>query len=338
MLASKIGWTDGTWNPWIGCSKVASGCQNCYAEAQASRFGVEWGPGGTRRVAAESAWAKVRSWNRKAEKDGQPLLLFPSLCDPFEDWPGPMIDHYGRVLLRDYGESATGEILPVGVASVSKKDWTDLTMPDVRRRFWKLIDATPWIIWILLTKRPENVLRMWPWADGREYRPEAGQLNDYQMNFRPNVWLLFSASNQEDLDAKHDHLLDCKDLCPVRGLSLEPLIGPIDLVGDSGVNSIEWNGNANWVIGGGESGSKARPCNVDWLVAIADQCKAAGVPFYMKQYGSNPISGSGQEIRCKAKKGDDPSEWIEPLKVQEFPRCLRSRKTFRFCSNKLTRM
>lgn len=124
---TKIAWTDATFNPWIGCSRVSPGCANCYAEALAPRFGVIWGNRGTRRIKAEDSWADPIRWNRAAEREGTRKRVFcASLADVFEDHP-------------------------------------DLARP--RARLFALIEQTPFLDWQLLTKRPENVRRFAPWGD-----------------------------------------------------------------------------------------------------------------------------------------------------------------------------
>ena len=96
---SKIEWTDDTWSPWHGCTKVSEGCKNCYAEKQARRnpgtLGI-WGPTGTRVVTAEASWRQPLKWNRDAAKDGVRKRVFcASIADVFEEWDGPVASHTG---------------------------------------------------------------------------------------------------------------------------------------------------------------------------------------------------------------------------------------------------
>ena len=113
---TKIAWATHTFNPWIGCSKVHAGCQNCYAEAMSGRLGVTWGPNGIRRRTAESTWKQVEKWNRKAacncESDHddehwytcpqhERPRVFPSLCDPFEDFAAAIWDARGVTSMAD---------------------------------------------------------------------------------------------------------------------------------------------------------------------------------------------------------------------------------------------
>jgi len=222
---SAIEWTDATFNPWWGCARVSAACRFCYAEAWAKRTGHDvWGEGGERRLFGDKHWAEPLRWNAKAEKAGKPLRVFcASMADVFEDHPA---------------------------------------LPEPRWRLWGLIDRTPWLTWQLLTKRPENVAGMVPWAWGRS-----------MTSWPPNVWLGTTIENQETADERLPHLL--RPYPAVRFLSYEPALGPV---------SIDLDG-IDWVIAGGESGPKARPPNVDWFRAMRDQCAAAGVPFLFKQWG-----------------------------------------------------
>ena len=337
---TKIQWATHSFSPWIGCAKVHSGCANCYAEAMAGRLGVVWGPNGTRRRTAESTWRQVERWDRQAQKAvdaisawnhvaaSEPALhkpiarprVFPSLCDPFEDWQGPIYDSAGDVICHQ---------LPPGTGT-HRNDPID--MADLRRDFFALIDRTPNLDWMLLTKRPENVRRMWPatpvgYATQREPTAE---------DYRENVWLLYSAYDQATLDTGLPDLLACRDLVPVLGLSAEPLLGPLNIVatveswwntsraGTCTAECLDLRDWLDWVIVGGESGPNARPCNVEWIRSIVRQCGEAGVPCFVKQLGAKPIASIHEGIgRWKPDicdpKGGDISEWPEDLRVQEYP-------------------
>lgn len=130
----------------------------------------------------------------------RPRVLL-SRCDVFEDWDAPLVDRWGQHAFIPTG-GRIGETRPI-------------TMADVRRDFFALIDRTPNLDWLLLTKRPENVRRMWPDVAGSPYIAEAGVMNDFQRCYRSNVWLLASASDQASLEAGLQHLLACRDLCHV---------------------------------------------------------------------------------------------------------------------------
>jgi protein gp37 len=127
---SNIGWTDGTFNPWIGCQKAGEGCDNCYAAAFNHRLGqTDFEKGSKPRLLSDGNWQKPISWNKKASAAGERYLVFAgSMCD-----------------------------------------WADKNADDeVRARFWELIRATPMIQWQLLTKRAPNIAKYLPedWGNG----------------------------------------------------------------------------------------------------------------------------------------------------------------------------
>lgn len=147
------------------------------------------------------------------------------------------------------------------------------------------------------------------------------------------IWLGTTAENQEMADKRIPELL--KIPAAVRFLSCEPLLGPIELGKDA-------LAGIHWIIAGGESGKHARPCNVDWIRGIVRQCMAANVPVFVKQLGSNAWIGrdewhNNQSVKAndlregplvklltEHPKGADPAEWPADLRVQQFPKGVRS--------------
>lgn len=250
---SNIEWTHHTFNPWRGCTKVSTGCKFCYAETMSGRnpsvLGV-WGKRGSRPIAVESYWKHPIKWNRDAMEAGERRRVFcASLADVFE----------GRDTMPESAHEAVER---------------------TRVRLWSLIGQTPWLDWLLLTKRPENISEMLPLAWLKEPQP--------------NVWLGTSTENQEQADERIPHLLRVP--AAVRFLSAEPLLGPVDLspwlVFEGQYEKTEWSlanyGQSqplHWCITGGESGHSARPMHPDWARSLRDQCQAAGVAFHFKQYG-----------------------------------------------------
>jgi len=236
--ASAIEWTDGTWSPCEGCTKVGPGCDHCYAEGMNKwlRKGENWGPGAPRRIYSEEHWAKPIKWQRDATKfdtlHQRHRRVFPSVCDPFDNEASDFL----------------------------------------RQRFFGLIRLTPSIDWLLLTKRIGNAKSMLPkdWGDGY-----------------PNVWLGATVVNQEEADRDIPKLMALS--ARVRFLSIEPMLGPINLhgmvVNEQARRAIGALPGIDWIIAGGESGREARPAHPDWFRSLRDQCKAAGVPFLFKQWG-----------------------------------------------------
>lgn len=292
---TKIEWCDHTFNPWRGCTKIAAGCEHCYAATFAAHnpgtLG-EWGDRGTRVVASESMWSQPLKWNAAAERDGVRRRVFcASLADVFEDWDGQVKTHNGLWAIhnRRFGEETDFGCARLGGGSDA------LYLDGVRRRLFRLIDATPNLDWLLLTKRPENIPAMIP-TTAVNHLGWNGTLAGYwhlAKKLRPNVWLGTSIANQGDADRNIPLLLKCRDLSPVLFVSAEPLLGPVDLFAtaaashgrdatDEGWSRLDC---LDWLIVGGESGPYARPMHPDWARGLRDQCQAAGVPFFFKQWG-----------------------------------------------------
>jgi protein gp37 len=225
---SKIEWTDHTFSPWTGCTKVSDACQNCYAEAWAKRAGKPELWAGERRRTTADYWKQPLKWNAKANAEGVRRRVFcASLADVFDNQ----------------------------VPSV----WL--------MELWSLIRDTPHLNWLLLTKRPQNMRGRLPatWGDGW-----------------PNVWLGTTVENQAEADRRIPHLLAVP--AAVRFLSCEPLLGSIKFAAVPGFNRVGLSLRNWWVICGGESGPHKRPMNLDWARSLRDQCAAAGVPFFGKQW------------------------------------------------------
>lgn len=234
-----------TFNPWWGCVKVSEGCKNCYAERDSNRWGFDiWGPQAGRRFFGEAHWHKPLTWNRKAEALGEQHRVFcASMCDLFEIHPD------------------TG---------VNRK------MDQERERLWGLIEGTPNLIWMLLTKRPENVTGIWPWD---------------VVDLPSNVWL--GTSIESNGIYGYGRVFDLLSVHPrpsVLFLSIEPLIGPVD-IGLTAAKLIDW------VIVGGESGPNARPMHPDWARKLLSDCQRAKVPFFFKQWGEwQPVDQSDNMV------------------------------------------
>lgn len=269
---TKISWADHTFNAWWGCTKVSQGCAHCYAETWAKRFhGDVWGKRGRRRMMGESYWRQPLAWNRQAKEQGVRFRVFAgSMMDIFED----------------------------GHALVS----TSNMVREARHRLLSLAQKTPYLDWLLLTKRPENIRKMVPqwWLDG-----ELGS------KWPVNVWVGTSVEDQHSADTRISHLLAVP--AAVRFLSCEPLLGPVTLRNFAWPeNKPAWHKDAgapmiDWVIVGGESGEGARPMNVDWARSLLAECRANGVAFWMKQLGG---------VR---EKRVELADFPEDLRFQELP-------------------
>lgn len=334
---SKIQWTHHTFNPWRGCTKVSPGCAHCYAESLAKRnpavLGV-WGDGGTRVVAAVRQWHEPLKWDAAAKQAGERRRVFcASLADVFEEWPGPMVDAKGRAF---HFCGFTGRWGTFDKVEPADHPVHPVTMDQIRGRLFGLIQRTPNLDWLLLTKRPENVepilRRITDTVDGRETSLWA------ILPTLKNVWIGTTVEDQEQAEKRIPVLHSIP--APVKFLSVEPMLGPIDLT-QLRHNEYQWNvlsGEVSylgvgtgpnkptqaiqWLICGGESGPKARSFDLGWARHLRDQCKHADVPFFMKQAGScpmMPVGGISLPIQYRDSHGSDQSEWPSDLRVREFP-------------------
>ncbi|HJQ55630.1 MAG TPA: phage Gp37/Gp68 family protein [Vineibacter sp.] len=227
---SKIEWTNHTFNPWWGCTRVSPACKNCYAEAWAHRLALDlWGKTSSRRFFSEEHWRQPLKWNEAAKHAGsRPRVFCASMADVFE---------------------ARSEL----------NQW--------REKLWRLIGRTPNLDWLLLTKRPDRVAASVPW----------------HVEWPPNVWLGTTAENQRWAERRIPYLL--KSPARIRFLSCEPLLGDLRLDQWLTPPPAAETGKIDWVIAGGESGTRARPMNPVWVRSLRDQCERTRTPFHFKQWG-----------------------------------------------------
>jgi protein gp37 len=241
---SKIEWTHHTFNPWWGCERVSPACKHCYAEAWAHRLGFDlWTKGAPRRMLSDAYWRQPLTWNAEAVASGVRARVFcASMADVFENR-------------------------------------ADLNAP--RARLWALIELTPNLDWLLLTKRPQHIDRLVPWGQ----------------HWPHNVWLGTTIETQRWAERRAPLLV--QQPAAVRFVSCEPLLGPLDLADWLKPNA---DGHAiDWVITGGESGHRARPMNPAWARSLRDQCKDHGTGFHFKQWGNwSPTNGHVNGYRTRA--------------------------------------
>ena len=324
-----------TWNPVRGCSIVSPGCINCYAMKQAHRFSGKGRAyeGLTKQTSAGPQWTgKVRT-------------VESALLDPLK-WRKPQ-----RVFVN-----SMSDLFHEGVPDAFV-DRVFAAMSLAKRHTFQI-----------LTKRPERMREYFACQDAHGFSRESningaiwstlgtprGSKIHHGGDWRckwplPNVWLGVSAENQQAADERIPLLLETP--AAVKFVSLEPLIGPIDIrwgtpggrfkqylpaPGPPGHprDRFHW---LNWIIVGGESGPGARPCDVAWIRSIVEQCQSASVPVFVKQLGARPTDGWNAEaivvdveaLRSKRgapnsftlqnRKGGDPSEWPADLRVRQFP-------------------
>ena len=287
---TKIEWADATWNPVRGCEKVSEGCRNCYAARMAARFSGEGQP--------YEGLAEMTPHGPRWTGDVQ---LVPEVLDQPLKWRKPR-----RIFVNSM---------------------SDLFHPDVPDEFiaavFGVMAAAHWHTFQILTKRPERMKKWFEWVENKPVGTDGrlfpqficaykarDVLDDEQFDFArfrewplSNVWLGVSVENQRAADERIPLLLQTP--AAVRFLSCEPLLGPVMLTGlgkrcygcAAGVPHRCRNVLVDWVIVGGESGPGARPMHPDWVRSIRDQCKAAEVPFFFKQWGEWKLSWMAGEYQ-----------------------------------------
>lgn len=316
---TKIEWADHSWSPWRGCTKVSPGCLHCYAETLSKRNPKVLGQWGKGAPRVLAKnWGDPMRWQKCTSMDMPRPRVFPSLCDWLDE-----------------------EVSPAWLAE-----------------FLALINLTPNLDWLLLTKRPEN------WRE----RIDAAALASTSFHQRwlvewlngtppRNVWFGVSVEDQTRAVDRIPILLEIP--AAVRWLSIEPLLGPVDLTridAEQSTGSDLCMVNAltglqsdmgrpcpavppiDWVVIGGESGQKSRWCDVKWVRSVMSECQLAGVPVFVKQLGSRPYRSwdgpagktipeiaatIGEAWTLNHPKGGDPDEWPSDLRVREFPEANR---------------
>ncbi|WP_333676809.1 phage Gp37/Gp68 family protein [Dyella sp.] len=291
---SKIEWTDATWNPLRGCSRVSEGCRNCYAEKVAARF-TKPGMAYERLI-----HPSTHGWN------GEVHIAHEVLDHPLR-WTRPR-----RIFVNSMSDLFHESVNDVTIAGI-----------------FGIMAACPQHTFQVLTKRPARMHKWFQWMGWQKPRgvlhestkglmgykhPRRPAINDGPWPL-PNVWLGVSVEDQKAADDRVPALLKCP--AAVRWLSCEPLLGRVDLTLDglvchpcrnaqqmrmdpttgayecckrcdyTGIGD-EWA--IDWVVAGGESGPSARPMHPDWARSLRDQCASAGVPFFFKQWGEFDLS------------------------------------------------
>lgn len=236
---SSIEWTDATWNPITGCTKISPGCANCYAETFAERF---------------------RGVPNHPYEQGFDLKLWPDRLALPQTWKKSkriFVNSMSDLFHKDVPEEYIFKVFQV--------------MNEVDRHQYQV-----------LTKRAERL----------------AELSD-RLTWGKNIWMGVSVEN-----ADHTSRIDClrRTNAAVKFLSVEPLLGPIPSMNLNGID---------WVIVGGESGHRARPVCEEWIIEIRDQCQAAGVPFFFKQWGGRNKKKAGRILQGRT-WDDMPATNVSP--------------------------
>ena len=316
---SGIQWTEATWNPVTGCSKVSQGCKNCYALRDWARLSAP----------------RPRP-NAYTGREFTDVMCHPERLDQPQRWTKPR-----RVFVNSMSDLFHESVSEEFIAQVFA------VMAQCQQHTFQV-----------LTKRPERMRKLLgdPVIEDciTDYWREHGDDRDsWQLMFPlPNVWLGVSVEDQATADERIPLLLQTP--AAVRFVSYEPALGAVKFNllpshrhqrdcayvvndGPAPCTCSASQGGVDWVIVGGESGPKARPCDIAWIRSTVEQCKAACVACFVKQCGARPIldcppgeegepqmrpDGSARywTIAMKDRKGGDMAEWPEDLRVREFPR------------------
>jgi protein gp37 len=334
---SAIEWTDTTWNPVVGCTKVSPGCAHCYAETMAKRIKAM----ALADIAAGKDPGRKRHYIEAIDDKGRwsgKLIPVPEALDDPLGWKKPR-----RVLVNSmsdlFHESVPDEFIANVFATMYESQWHTFQVLTKRADRLRLLanprmpHAMATLLWDRIRQRDavkaeyvtvgdieRDICAMWP---------------------LPNVWLGVSCERQQEADERIPWLL--KTPAAVRFVSAEPLLGPIDFMGmlafSDGLGS---EPGVDWVIVGGESGPGARPCNVEWIRQIVAQCSIANkrvrtnAKCFVKQLGAKPEDrcdhrywprpkgGTCNDNSCRAivlkdRHGADMDEWPADLRVRKFP-------------------
>lgn len=331
---SKIEWTDRTWNPVRGCSRVSEGCRNCYAERLAGRFS---GPGLRFEGFAELHFndaTKGGDGRFRGRWTGRVELIPSKLAEPLS-WRKPL-----RVFVNSmsdlFHESLPNEAIAAvfGVmAAASCQTFQVLTKRPERMR--------EWFAWLDTFREPSweddmGASRCWAYAIQRGI-PDASWPGGKRSWPLPNVWLGVSVEDQATADARIPLLLQTP--AAKRFVSYEPALAGVDFGRWLPIcaECARWLGTRlgplthrhppclDWIIVGGESGPGARPFDVAWARYAVELCRAAGVRVFVKQLGARPYADEATNhadwltLEVKNRKGGDMAEWPEDLRIREFP-------------------
>lgn len=225
--ASSIEWTETTWNPVTGCTKISPGCDNCYAERMARR---------------------LKAMGQPNYANGFKLTEQPHMLGLPEKWANPQT---------------------IFVNSMSDLFHRDVSTDYIHQVF-AVMNRANHHRYQILTKRSQRLMRLSP-----------------ELPWQQHIWMGVSVED-ESYSFRIDHLRETE--AHIKFLSLEPLLGPLPSLNLRGID---------WVIVGGESGPHARPMRAEWVLNIRDQCLAAGVPFFFKQWGGTRKKMNGRKLEGK---------------------------------------
>jgi protein gp37 len=321
-MPTTIEWTDETWNPTRGCSRVSEGCRNCYAERHAARF-VN-GPIGA-RVSANPFRG--------------PFADFVHIVNGHPAWTGKVEPVMNRL------EEPLHWKRPRRIFVNSMSDLFHEALPEATiDRVFAVMALCPQHTFQILTKRADRMLAYMAQNHGLDARrrvqdmldPRTGSVGMNKFDGKTlrdaaywlfdnwplaNVILGVSVEDQATAEARIRVLLTTP--AAARMVSYEPALGPVDFekcFPSGGYR--DWQG-LDWVIVGGESGHCARPFDIEWARSTITQCREASVACFVKQLGTRPgfqRFDGWYELHLKHRKGGDPEQWTEDIRVRQFPK------------------
>ncbi len=242
MATSKIEWTESTWNPLTGCTKISPGCKHCYAERMARR---------------------LQAIGLEKYRNGFKLTLHPEVLEE------PLRLEKPQQIFVNSMSDLFHENVPL----------------DFIQQIFDVMCRAHWHTFQVLTKRAERLLEL-----------------DPLIEWPQNVWMGVSVENSNYIYRVH---LLCQTHARIKFLSCEPLLGPLPNLPLDGID---------WVIVGGESGPKARPMDPAWVREIRDQCQAAGVPFFFKQWGGTRKKQTGRLLDGRT-WDDMPADAVSAIRM-----------------------
>jgi len=300
---SKIEWTDATWNPIRGCSRISSGCDHCYAESVAARFS---GPGQAYEGLAEFRTHAEGTESERVEAHwtGKIRFVEPHLRDPLK-WKEP---------LRMFVNSMSDLFHP-GVTS------------DMLGEIFHVMAKAPQHTYQILTKRPDRMLEALEAASHPDVVDSFHAT--YGQPWPPPNWIFgVSIEDQETANRRLPILARCK--CAKRMVSYEPAIGPVDFTEAMGGDPRAILA-FDWIIVGGESGHRARPMHPNWARSVRDLCASLGIAFFFKQWGEWRVGESADFLKYQednstgqfmVKVGKHHSgSALDGVEWKEFPQC-----------------
>ncbi len=272
---SSIEWTDKTWNPTTGCTRVSPGCDHCYAFQLHDQRHIAWKKGN---------WTKAPL---QYQKPFSTIQLFPERLNTPLDWKTPST---------------------IFVNSMSDVFHDDIPFEFIRQIFTTMHVARQHTFQ-LLTKRPERARAFFDWLWDQQFVKMYREPAWAWQGWYPNVWLGTSSENQETANSRIPELLQIPGF--TRFISCEPLLNPIDLSLVPTTNDQPALDGIHWVIVGGESGLHARAMDGDWVRSIRDQCQQQNVPFFFKQWGGRFAKNGGRELDGKT-WDEFPAQPVKP--------------------------